>query len=374
MDNAYRETIATCLKNLNSTEAGLNQTQIDDRLQKYGENRLPETKPQPLWVIYLRQFISPLIYILVFASFVTIYLEEYSGAIFIFLVLLVNATIGAFQEYSANQAASSLKKMTTSFAHVRRASVIKKIDASQLVVGDIILLESGNKVPADIRLISSSALKVDESLLTGESRDVSKQADITLKHEAVTGDQINMVFAGTMVSSGRATGLVVRTGLDSKLGKIAERLDEKSHAKSPLIIRMEKFTLQVSALVGILTIIIASILYSQNHELEYIFLVAVGLAVAAIPEGLPVTLTITLAIGMRRMARRNVIVRKLVAVESLGSCTLIASDKTGTLTRNELAVEYVLLPSGEEFTINQNEATNANAIIKIATKDNDPSD
>ena len=366
MDNAYRETIATCLKNLSSTEAGLTQTQIYERLQKYGENRLPETKPQVLAVIFLRQFISPLIYILLFASFVTLYLEEYSGAIFIFLVLLVNAMIGAFQEYSANRAASALKKMTTSFAHVRRASVIKKIDASQLVIGDIILLESGNKVPADIRLISSNALQVDESLLTGESRDVSKQADIILKREAVTGDQINMAFAGTMVSSGRATGLVVRTGLDSKLGKIAERLDEKSRAKSPLIIRMEKFTLQVSALVGILVIIIASILYSQNHDLEYIFLVAVGLAVAAIPEGLPVTLTITLAIGMRRMARRNVIVRKLVAVESLGSCTLIASDKTGTLTRNELAVAHVILPSGEEFAINQNEATNANAITTIA--------
>jgi len=351
MKNAHTQTIAQCLKMLASGEGGLSLSEAQNRLAFYGENRLPEIKSSPIWLVFLSQFMNPLIYILIFAGIVTVFMGEYAGAIFIFAVLLVNALIGAAQEYSANREAGALKKLAASYARVRRAGVIEEIDASQLVPGDIVLLVSGDKTPADLRLIQAAALKIDESLLTGESRDVLKRADITLEEDIATGDRINMAFAGTMVSHGRGVGAVVATGLHTKVGEIARSVTQKSKAKSPLIIRMERFTLQISLLIGVLIVIISGILYAQGNDLKIIFLLAVGLSVAAIPEGLPVTLTIALSLAMRRMAKRHVIVRKLVAVESLGSCTLIAADKTGTLTRNELTAERLVLPSGEHFIV-----------------------
>lgn len=349
--SAYTQTIKECLKARESSENGLSAEEAAARLKEHGENRLPEEKVPPVWLIFLRQFMSPLIYILLFAGVVTVFLKEYPGAIFIFAVLLINAVIGTVQEYSANQAAAALKKMATSLARIKRDGSIQEVDATKLVPGDIVLLETGNKVPADMRLMETSLLKVDESLLTGESKNVSKQADITLEEDLPVSEQENMAFAGTMVTGGRAVGVVVATGSGTRMGEIAKHITEKSKAESPLIIRMERFTMKISFLVGLLIVVIATILYLQSQELEHIFLIAVGLAVASIPEGLPVTLTIALAVGMRRMARRNVIVRRLVAVESLGSCTIIAADKTGTLTRNELTTEKLVLPSGKTFNV-----------------------
>lgn len=351
MKDAYTKTITACLTELKSQQEGLTTAQAQINLQSFGENQLPEEKIPPVWLIFLQQFMSPLIYILLVAGIITIFMQQYSGAIFIFAVLLVNAIIGTIQEYSANNSAAALKKMTTSFAQIRRDGVVEEINATQLVPGDIVLLESGNKVPADMRLIHSSSLKVDESLLTGESNEVIKDAEKILQEGASTSDQVNMAFAGTIITHGRAEGVITTTGLRTKMGEIAKHITEKSKVKSPLIIRMERFTLRISLLVGALVIVIAAVLYKQGHPPEHIFLIAVGLAVAAIPEGLPVTLTIALAIGVRRMAKRNVIVRKLVAVESLGSCTLIASDKTGTLTRNKMTAEHLILPSGEHYTV-----------------------
>jgi len=361
---AHTQTIAECLITLNSNQDGLSFAEAAHRLKRYGENRLPEEKTPAVWLVFLSQFMSPLIYILLFAGVVTIYMQEYPGAIFIFAVLMVNATIGTVQEHSASHAATALRKMVTSLAHVKREGAIQEIDATELVPGDIVLLETGNKVPADMRLIETSTLKMDESLLTGESKDVRKQADIVLEEKTSTSDLVNMAFAGSMVTHGRAMGMIVATGLDTKMGEIAKWITGKSKAKSPLIIRMERFTLQISLLVGLLIIVISAVLYMQGAEPEHILLIAVGLAVAAIPQGLPVTLTIALAIGMRRMAERNVIVRKLMAVESLGSCTLIASDKTGTLTHNELTVERLVLPSGEHFTVTSGETPIVGAITK----------
>ncbi len=349
--NAHTQTPGACLQGLKSSKHGLTRKEAQLRLQRYGANNLPEEKIPPLWLILIRQFMNPLIYILLFAGVVTLFMKEYPGAVFIFAVLLVNAIIGTIQEFTANRAAASLKKLTTTSCRVMRAGKIQDIDAAQLVPGDIVLLESGNKVPADLRLIESVSLRTDESLLTGESREVSKVEDITVDQLAGTSEQLNMVFAGTLVTLGRATGLVVATGLDTRMGEIAKQITEKSRVKSPLIIRMRRFTMRISIMVAVLVVIIAAVLYLKGESVHQIFLISVGLAVAAIPEGLPVTLTIALAIGMRRMAKRNVIVRKLVAVESLGSCTLIASDKTGTLTRNELTAERLILPSGEIFQI-----------------------
>ena len=354
--NAHTQTVETCLKSLNSDKDGLNPEDAKRRLQQYGENRLPEEGIPALWLMFLRQFMSPLIYILLFAGIITLVMQEYPGAVFIFAVLLINAVIGSMQEHSANRAAASLKKMVSTLSRVIRAGATRDIDACELVPGDVVVLETGNKVPADIRLIDVSSLKIDESLLTGESIDVNKVADTTLEEHIETSEQSNMAFAGTMVTHGRATGLVVATGLKTKMGEIAQQISEKSRVKSPLIIRMERFTMRISILVAVIIIIIATVLYLRGESAQHIFLIAVGLAVASIPEGLPVTLTIALAIGMRRMAKRNVIVRKLVAVESLGSCTLIASDKTGTLTRNELTAERLILPSGESFSITSDDS------------------
>ena len=349
--NFHIQSFEHCMEVLESRLDGLKHTEVAERLIKHGPNCLPEARVPFIGMIFLRQFLSPLIYILLVAGGVTLYLQEYPGAIFIFAVLLVNAVIGTAQEYSASHEAAALKKMVTSVARVRRGGVVLEVNATQLVPGDIVLLESGDKVPADMRLIEASTLKIDESLLTGESKDVVKDANARVEKNAATGDQVTMAFAGSMVTHGRGVGIICATGLHTKMGEIAKHITRDQRVKSPLIIRMERFTQQISILVGIVIIAIAGILYAQGHQPEYIFMLAVGIAVAAIPEGLPVTLTIALAIGMRRMAKRNVIVRKLVAVESLGSCTLIASDKTGTLTHNELTAEIIILPSGEHFTI-----------------------
>jgi Ca2+-transporting ATPase len=343
IEDAYRA-LRTCAN-------GLNQEAVARRLEQYGENRLPEERVDSLWLIFLHQFMSPLIYILLVAGGVAIYLDEAAGAIFIFLVLLVNAAIGTMQEYSAGNAAASLKHMSISSAKVMRGGHVREVDASQLVPGDVVLLESGCRVPADMRLIETNDAQVDESLLTGESHDVEKNAQAHCTEQATTGDQVTMAFAGTMVTRGRLRGVVVATGLNSKVGYIAQSIAQKSRVRSPLIIRMQRFTRQITFLVGLLIILIAATLYLRGHAWDYIFMLSIGIAVAAIPEGLPVTLTIALSIGMRRMAKRNVIVRKLPAVEALGSCTLIASDKTGTLTRNELTTERIVLPTGEHFIV-----------------------
>ncbi len=345
MKAAHTLESAACLKALEAKQSGLTQGEAELRLKTYGENQLPEARPDPVWLIFAHQFLSPLIYILLAAGAVTIYLEELAGAIFIFAVLLINAIIGTLQEYSANHAASALRSITRSQANVWRGGALCQIDACGLVPGDVVTLESGNKVPADLRLLETTDLRIDESLLTGESDEICKDATALLPEKSPTGDRINMAFAGSMVGHGRGMGVVVATGLSTQMGAIAKHITEASKVKSPLIIRMERFTRHIALIAGVLIMVIAGVLYLQGEPPKHIFLIALGLAVAAIPEGLPVTLTIALAIGMRRMAARSVIVRKLPAVEALGSCTLIASDKTGTLTRNELSVQAVC-PSG----------------------------
>jgi Ca2+-transporting ATPase len=336
---AHKLTAAACADALDASEAGLSEAEAQTRLQSYGENQLPEERPDPLWLIFAHLFFNPLIYILLAAGAVTIYLEEHAGAIFIFAVLIVNAIIGTIQEYSASAAASALRNVTRAQANVWRDGTLCQLDAVQLVPGDRVALESGNKVPADLRLMQANELRINESLLTGESDDVLKDAQVTLPEHCPTGDRLNMAFAGSMVSHGRGVGMVVATGMHSQIGAIASHITQGSKVKSPLIIRMERFTKKIALIATLLIVVIASVLYLQGEPPKHIFMIALGLAVAAIPEGLPVTLTIALSIGMRRMAKRNVIVRKLPAVEALGSCTLIASDKTGTLTQNELSVQ-----------------------------------
>jgi Ca2+-transporting ATPase len=320
---------------------GLTVAEAGARLSRFGRNTLPRGAPPTLPAVFVAQFKSPLIYVLLLAALVSLLIREWADAGFIFAVLLINAAIGTYQEYGAERAAQALQKLVTVHARVLRAGETYEIDAEELVPGDIVLLEPGAKVAADLRLLTGRNLALDESLLTGESLPVVKDPDTRLAPETVLAERTNMAFAGTLVTTGRATGIVVATGLDTELGAIAASLVRKDLAKPPLLLRMERFTRIIAVAVGVAALAVAAIEMTRGAALSEIFLLAVALAVSAIPEGLPVALTVALAVGMQRMARRNVIVRRLVAVESLGSCTCIASDKTGTLTVNQLTVRRV---------------------------------
>ncbi|MCW8924307.1 MAG: HAD-IC family P-type ATPase [Gammaproteobacteria bacterium] len=330
---------------------GLSKEEASSRLKKNGPNSLPETKPASLTLVFFHQFTSPLIYVLVVAALLSLAIKEWSDAGFIAAVLLLNGIIGTIQEYSAQRAAIALRSLVTTRCLVLRDADSYEIDAEELVTGDIIMLESGDRIPADIRLLECHDLQVDESLLTGESTAVTKDADLILNAQTTLGDRCNMLFAGSLVERGRGRGVVIASALDTELGHIAEEVLGKPATKPPLLIRMESFTHRVAIIVAVAAIVMAAIALSRGMPLAEIFLLAVALAVSAIPEGLPVALTVALAIGMRRMARRNVIIRKLIAVEALGSCTCIATDKTGTLTVNQLTVRKIVFPECEALEV-----------------------
>ena len=379
MHNSYHSQDAKqVIGNLDSQRQGLSLEEAEIRLSQYGLNEFATEKMPNWFVVFLQQFKSPLIYILLCAMIVSMVIREWSDSIFIAAVLMINATIGAFQEHGAEKTAQSLRKIMPSMAHVLRAGENYEIQAEGLVPGDIILLESGIKIPADCRLISSHSLEVDESLLTGESLPIHKQSESSLAVDTPVSDRINMVFSGTLVTRGRGKAIVVVTGQASELGKIA---DFTQTAKPPLLLRMEKFTRRIAYAMGVVVVFMLIMSIVRGTPLLEMFYLAVALAVAAIPEGLPVALTIALAIGMRRMANRNVIVRKLVAVEALGSCTYVGSDKTGTLTVNELTVRRVITPSGQVYSVsgegidpggevnlikNQNQTAETQLLKKIA--------
>jgi len=332
------------MRQLASTTEGLSPTAASERLQLFGPNALPAGKPPTLAGIFISQFKSPLIYVLLLAALVSLGLQEFTDAAFIFGVLLINAIIGTIQEFSAERSAQALQGLVALHSRVVRGGEAQEIDTADLVPGDVVLLESGSKIPADLRLLDTHNLTIDESLLTGESVASDKDAGVTLEASTVLGDRTNMAFSGTLVETGRARALVVATGAETELGRIAASVASKSAAKPPLITRMETFTKRIAVAVAIAAVLVAFVQLTRGAPLNEIFLLAVALAVSAIPEGLPVAVTVALAVGMRRMARRAVIVRKLVAVEALGSCTYIASDKTGTLTVNQLTVRRVQFP------------------------------
>lgn len=322
---------------------GLSEDEAARRLASQGPNRLPRPARAGPFVLYVRQFRSPLVYLLLAATVVSLFVGEWSDAVFIFAVLQLNAVIGALQEWRAENAAAALDAMMRNRVVVLRAGSSREVDAAELVCGDVVRLESGGRVPADLRLLSQQELAVDESLLTGESLPVDKDAETLAPAAAPLPQRCNQLFAGTTVLTGRALALVVACGSNTQIGLIAKVLAQPDQAPPPLIARLES----VSRLIGFATLaaiaILAAVQLAQGVSLLTVFLVAVALAVAAIPEGLPVAITVALSIATARMARRNVIVRALPAVEGLGACTLIASDKTGTLTCNELTVKQILL-------------------------------
>ena len=329
---------------------GLSQSEATERLKEFGRNSLPERKPPGFATIFLHQFLSPLIYILLAAGSLSLLIGEVTDALFIFAVILLNAGLGTFQEWKAEQSAAALQSLLRVFARVRRGGKEINIPGEELVPGDIVSLESGNRVPADLRLITIKNLAIDESLLTGESQAVTKNS-LPIEGERPLAERSNMTFAGSTVASGRGTGVVIATGLSTELGQIAKTVTETELTKPPLVIRMERFARQVSYLVLGFVALLALISLTRGASYIEVFFMAVALAVSAIPEGLPVAMTVALSIATTRMARRNVIVRKLTAVEALGSCTCIASDKTGTLTVNKQTAKVIALPGGQLFAV-----------------------
>ncbi|MCP4387033.1 MAG: HAD-IC family P-type ATPase, partial [Gammaproteobacteria bacterium] len=339
------------LARLSVSKLGLSNAEAAQRLAQYGPNALPKKTPPGMLEIFVSQFKSPLIYVLVAAAIVSLVIQEFSDAIFISAVLLLNAVIGTVQEYSAQRSADALQKMMMTQARVLREGEAYEINSEEIVPGDIVMLESGERVPADMRLLESHNLEIDESLLTGESLAVNKRADARLDTDTVLGDRVNMAYAGSLVNRGRGHCVVVATGLATELGTIAKSVTGESGGKAPLQERMERFTHRVAIFVGCAVIVMATILLLRGMPVSEIFLSSVALAVSVIPEGLPVALTVALAIGMRRMAKRDVIVRRLIAVEALGSCTYIASDKTGTLTANQLTVRRLTFPGQADWQV-----------------------
>ena len=349
--NAHAQSVGGVLEAFEVSRHGLTGSEVEARQKRFGYNVLPSAKSASLLRIFLRQFLSPLIYVLLAAAVVSLALGEHADAAFIFAVLMINAAIGTYQEFTAQRSADALRQLVTVRAHVHRAGDDYVVDGEELVPGDIVLLDPGAKVPADVRLIEAHQLECDESLLTGESLAVGKRADVTLAADCALGDRVNMAFAGTMVTHGRSRAVAVGTGLATELGRIAAAVLAGESAKPPLVQRMERFTLRVAIFIGIAVLIMGAASLMRGASLTEIFFLSVALAVSAIPEGLPVALTVALAVGTERMARRNVIVRRLVAVESLGSCTCIATDKTGTLTVNQMTVRQLRFPKEAPTTV-----------------------
>ena len=334
---------------LAAAASGVGDEEARERLKKYGPNALPEQKSTSLFLVFLRQFLNPLIYILLVAAFVSLVIGNLEDAVFIGAVLLINGIIGATQEHSADRAALALRKLEQPFATVIRGGIRQEINARELVPGDVVLLEGGVRVPADVGLVETTDLQCDESLLTGESKPVKKRAAEMQESGSGMAERPAMAFAGSVVMRGRGRGVVVATGLDTEIGKIAEQITKRSLSQPPLLIRMERFTKNIAFAVGGAIVFLVAFGLVREMALQDLFMMSIALAVSAIPEGLPIAISVALAISMRRMAKVNVIVRKMPAVESLGSCTMIATDKTGTLTMNQLTVTDICLPDGTVF-------------------------
>lgn len=329
------------LDTANIAPTGLSAEQAEERLNGLGPNAIAQDEKISIWELILDQMRSPLIYILLIAALICLLLKDYKDMSVILAVVILNGVIGFTQEYKANIAIQALQQLTSSSTRVRRDGRVQRIDSREIVPGDIVLLNAGDRVDADCRLLSAVELRIDESMLTGESVPVEKVSAGLADTGADMADWVNMTFAGTLVIEGRGEAVVVATGPDMELGKIAEQVKGESRIHTPLQQNITKLSHYIAYVTLGLSAIVLVIGLARGMPLLEIFLAAIALAVSAIPEGLPVVVTITLAIGVRRMAKHNAIIRKLPAVETLGSTEVICSDKTGTLTQNRMTVNTV---------------------------------
>ncbi len=339
-----------CLAILEATPSGLALEEVERRRQKYGVNQLVEGQKVSLLTVFLNQFRDFMILVLIAATLISGLLGEYTDAITIIAIIILNGVLGFIQEVRAEKSLAALKALTAPNARVRRAGEVVTVPAKELVPGDIVLLESGDRVPADGRLLSAQALSVEESSLTGESVPVNKQATLFVDPVSSIGDRRNMVYMGTMVTRGKAEFVVTETGMATEMGKIADLMQQSDETMTPLQRRLDQLgRVLVWLALGItLLVVVAGVLH--GHKLYEMFLAGVSLAVAAIPEGLPAIVTIALALGVQRMIKRHAIVRKLPSVETLGCATVVCSDKTGTLTQNRMTVQRVWA-DGEWFRV-----------------------
>ena len=349
-DYAYFDS-KIALKDFRTSLNGLTTKEATQRLTDYGLNELPKEKEKSIFQIFFGAFNDPIIYILIVAAILSFIGKERIDGCAIIFIIFVDAIVSTIQEYRAEKNTEALKKLIKVTSKVIRDNKTFEIDSSKVVPGDIIVLESGSKISADARIINSNNLTVDESILTGESIAITKNNE---KLNLSDSEKKCMLFAGTSVLTGRAIAVVTSTALNTEVGKIAEKVTQTEESKSPLTMRMEKFSKQISLIIVVISIIIAVILYFKDYKPMEIFLSVVALSVSAMPEGLPLALTMALTIAEDKMSKRNVIVKKLNSVESLGSCTVIASDKTGTLTVNEQTAKMIVLANGETFEIEGN--------------------
>ncbi|OKL45141.1 cation-transporting P-type ATPase [Pseudovibrio exalbescens] len=332
------------LKHLKTTADGLTAQEAHRRLQEIGPNRLPEPPKRSGAKRFLLQFHNILIYVLLSAAAITLLLGHFIDSSVILAVVIVNAVIGFLQEGKAERAMEAIRTMLAPRAHVLRDSRRLSIAGEELVPGDVVLLEAGDKVPADLRLFDSHGLQIQEALLTGESVPSDKTTAVTAE-DAALGDRLGLAFSGTLVTAGQGMGVVVATAGETEIGRISGMLSQVENLTTPLVRQMGIFAKWLTAFVLSLSAVILALGYFvQGHPFNDVFMAVVGLSVAAIPEGLPAVLTITLAIGVQAMAKRNAIVRRLPAIETLGSVSVICTDKTGTLTRNEMMVASALSP------------------------------
>ncbi|MEG0179309.1 MAG: HAD-IC family P-type ATPase, partial [Oscillospiraceae bacterium] len=335
------QTVQEALEALNSSKSGITDVQATERIEKYGPNSLKEKEPPTTLQRFIAQLKDPMIYILFGAALISAILKEFGDCIIIVCVILLNAIVGVVQEGKAQKALDALKKMSSPTALVRRNGETKEINAAELVPGDIVILEAGRVIPADLRLVESQSLKIEESALTGESVPSEKSATFIAQGELPIGDKANMAFMSTAVTYGRGEGVVVGTGTHTEMGKIAEMIMNSEDEMTPL----QKRLADLGKLLGIITIVICAALFGiaiiQKRNIIDMLITAISLAVAAVPEGLPAVVTIVLALGVQRMVKVKSIVRRLPAVETLGAVSVVCSDKTGTLTQNKMTVQKV---------------------------------
>ena len=358
MENWYHQKIQDVEKNLNTNiNVGLSEENVKKAREKYGLNELEAKKKKSLLVKFLEQFKDFMIIVLIIAAIVSgvigvIQGEGVTDTIIILIVVIVNAIIGVAQENKAEKSLEALQKLSAHASKVIRNGEMIVVPSKELVPGDIVVLETGDYVPADFRIIEAVNLKSQESALTGESVPVEKTSDVLKEIEVPIGDRVNMLFSSSLITYGRGKGIVVETGMNTEVGKIAQIINQSEEGTTPLQEKLNKLgkTLGIAALVICVIIFVVGILYGK--EPIHMFMTAVSLAVAAIPEGLAAVSTIVLAIGVQRMVKKNAIVKKLPAVETLGSASVICSDKTGTLTQNKMTVQKVYVDNNMYDMVN----------------------
>ena len=351
MSRYFSKNVDELYTNLKTSYNGLSSFDVKRRIEKYGYNTIPRKEKDSLLKILIGQIMDPIVLLLFIAVTFSFLSGEIVDGISIIVIILMDLIIGAYEENKANKTIDSLEKLVPVSVRVIRDSKEMEIDIKELVPGDIVLLESGDKISSDMRIIEAHNLTVDESILTGESIPITKTSKVLKEKDVPINSQTNMLFAGCSIVTGRGRAIVVGTGINTEIGKIADTLQNSEEEKSPLTIRMEKFSKQISAVIIILSCLLAVLLYVKGFELNEILISVIALSVSALPEGLPLALTMALTIASNKMAKKKVVAKKLYSVEALGSCTVIASDKTGTLTVNEQTAKRIVLPNNLEYEI-----------------------